>query len=71
VAGRAAHISARMGVPLSRRNEAVLQASPFRTHAYCSDAKLINQEVVVRLIILLAVGFIFAKLEGQGPDSDL
>jgi hypothetical protein len=30
-----------------------------------------NQEVVVGLIILLAVGFIFAKLEGQGPDSDL
>jgi hypothetical protein len=30
-----------------------------------------NQEIVVGLIILLAVGFILAKLEGQGPNNDL
>jgi len=30
-----------------------------------------NQEVIVGLIILLAVGFILAKLEHQRRDSDL
>jgi hypothetical protein len=30
-----------------------------------------NQEIVVGLIILLAVSFILAKLEGQGPNKDL
>jgi hypothetical protein len=44
-----------MGVPLQQGN----------------NRGLMNQEVIVGLIILLAVGFILAKLEHQRRDSEL
>ena len=73
VAGRAAQISAQMGGPpgrgTSRRCRRAL--SELTRIVVTQTERLMNQEVVVGLIILLAVGFMLAKLERQRRDSDL